>query len=230
MGALRRVKRVAAALVSGADSEILVAELLSRGWTVLPIYVRCGFRWEEAELARLRPALKSLRNPRLKPLTVVHAPKRGLMRGHWSVTGRGVPGAKAAWDSVYLPGRNMVLLTEAWLHAAPRGAHAVAIGTLKGNPFPDATPRFRAAAERALNLGFSAKIKLLAPYAKLSKLQVLQRAAGRFRLDLAFSCLQPRRAAPCGSCSKCAELADALSALRLEAGRSSRRARRNPRA
>ena len=228
MGALRM--KTVAALVSGADSEILVAELLSRGWTVLPIYVRCGFRWEAAELARLRPALKSLRGPRLKPLTVLHAPMRRLMRGHWSVTGRGVPGGQAAWDSVYLPGRNMVLLTEAWLHAALLGADAVAIGTLKGNPFPDATPRFRAAAERALNLGFSARIKLLAPYAGLSKLQVLQRAAGRFRLELAFSCLQPRRGAPCGDCSKCAELADALSALRLEARGSSRRARRRPRA
>lgn len=222
------MKRTAAALVSGADSEILVAELLSRGWTVLPLYVRCGFRWEKEELARLRPALKALRGPRLKPLVVLHAPMRPLMRAHWSVTGRGVPNAKAAWDSVYLPGRNMVLLTEAWLHAVVRGADAVAIGSLKGNPFPDATPRFRAAAEKALNLGLASKIELLAPYARLNKLQVLQRAAGRFPLKLAFSCLQPRGKRPCGDCSKCSELKNALTALRLEAGRSSRRRRRRP--
>ncbi|MFI5347444.1 MAG: 7-cyano-7-deazaguanine synthase [Elusimicrobiota bacterium] len=218
------MRPTAATLVSGADSEVLVAELMSRGWNVLPIYVRCGFRWEAEELARLRPALRSLRGPRLKRLTVLHAPMRPLMRGHWSVTGRGVPNAKAAWDSVYLPGRNMVLLTEAWLHAAAQGADAVAIGTLKGNPFPDATPRFRAAAERALNLGFATRIKLLAPYARLTKLQVLQRA-GKFRLELAFSCLQPKRGKPCGDCSKCAELMDALTALRLEARSSRRRGR-----
>jgi 7-cyano-7-deazaguanine synthase len=212
------MSRRVVALVSGADSEVLVAELLSRGWTVLPLYVRCGFRWEETELARLRPALRSLRAKRLEPLEVLSVPLRQVMKGHWSVTGRGVPNAKAEWDSVYLPGRNMVLLTEAWLHAAARGADAVAIGTLKGNPFPDATPTFRAAAERALNLGFGLRIRLMAPYAKLSKLQVLQRA-GRFRLELAFSCLQPRRGKPCGDCSKCAELSDALTALRLEAER-----------
>jgi len=210
------MSRRAVTLVSGADSEVLVAEMLARGWTVLPLYVRCGFRWEETELARLRPALKSLRGKRLGPLAVLRAPMRPVMKGHWSVTGRGVPNAKAAWDSVYLPGRNMVLLTEAWLHAAAQGADAVAIGTLKGNPFPDATPAFRAAAEKALNLGFATKIKLLAPYARLSKLQVLQRA-GRFRLELAFSCLQPKGGQPCGDCSKCAELTDALTALRLEA-------------
>lgn len=213
------MSRRAVTLVSGADSEVLVAEMLERGWTVLPLYVRCGFRWEETELARLRPALRCLRAERLGPLAVLRAPMRPVMKGHWSVTGRGVPGAKAAWDSVYLPGRNMVLLTEAWLHAAAQGADAVAIGTLKGNPFPDATPAFRAAAQRALNLGFATKIKLLAPYARLSKLQVLQRA-GRFRLELAFSCLQPKGGKPCGKCSKCAELTDALTALRLEARRS----------
>ncbi|MBI3565808.1 MAG: 7-cyano-7-deazaguanine synthase, partial [Elusimicrobia bacterium] len=126
------------------------------------------------------------------------------------------------------PGRNMVLLTEAWLHAAGRGAGAVAIGTLKHNPFPDATPRFRASAEKALNLGLGTRIRLLAPYARLTKLEVLKRA-GKFRLDLAFSCLQPARGAPCGRCSKCAELSTALGALRAEAGRSSRRARGRPR-
>ena len=211
-------------LVSGADSEVLVAELLSRGWTVLPLYVRCGFRWEATELTRLRPALRSLGARGPKPLTVLRFPMRPLMRGHWSVTGRGVPGARAAWDSVYLPGRNLVLLTEAWLHAAAQGADAVAIGTLKGNPFPDATPRFRAAAEKAMNLALGTKIVLLAPYASLTKTQVLARA-GRFRLDLAFSCLRPRRGKPCGRCSKCAELKAALGALRTGAGRSSRRRR-----
>lgn len=212
-------RRSVVVLVSGADSEILVADLMSRGWTVLPLYVRCGFRWEATELARLRRALRSLRGPRLAPLAVLRFPMRPLMHGHWSLTGRGVPGAKAAWTAVYLPGRNMVLLLEAWLHAAAAGAEAVAIGTLKGNPFPDAAPRFRATAARALNLALGTRIRVLAPYVGLSKLEVLRRA-GRFRLDLAFSCLRPRGGKPCGTCSKCAELSDALGALRAEAGRS----------
>lgn len=215
--------RKAVVLVSGADSEILVAELLAKRWTVLPLYVRCGFRWETAELGRLRRGLKALLHPSLRPLVLTRASLRPLMRGHWSLTGRGVPKSDAAWDCVYLPGRNMLLLTEAWLHAAANGASAVAIGTLKGNPFPDATPRFRAAAACALNLGFSKQIRLLAPYARLRKTEVLARA-GRFPLALAFSCLAPRRGRHCGRCSKCAELSAALRA-KPGARRSSPRAR-----
>ena len=208
---MRRIqKRRAVVLVSGADSEILVAELLTKGWTVLPLYVRCGFRWERTELVRVRRALKALRHPGLEPLLVARAPMGPLMGGHWSMTGKGVPNAAAAWDSVYLPGRNMLLLTEAWLHAVAAKAEAVVIGTLKGNPFPDATPGFRAAAQKALNLGLNAKVKIMAPYAKLKKREVLARA-GTFPLRLAFSCLQPKGARSCGDCSKCAELSAALS-------------------
>lgn len=205
---MRRARK-AVVLVSGGDSEILVAELLASGWGVLPLYVRCGFRWEVPELARVRQALKALRHPRLEPLVVARAPMGPLMGGHWSLTGKGVPNAAAAWDSVYLPGRNMLLLTEAWLHAVARGASAVAIGTLKGNPFPDATPAFRAAAEKALNLALDARVKVLAPYAKLGKREVLARA-GKLPLRLVFSCLRPRGLKPCGNCSKCAELSAAL--------------------
>ncbi len=207
---MRRIKkRRAVVLVSGGDSEILVAELLAKGWIVLPLYVRCGFRWERTELVRVRRALKALRHLALEPLVVARAPMGPLMGGHWSMTGKGVPNAAAAWDSVYLPGRNMLLLTEAWLHAVTAKAEAVVIGTLKGNPFPDATPGFRAAAQKALNLGLAAKVRLLAPYAKLNKRQVHARA-GSFPLHLAFSCLQPVGARPCGDCSKCAELAAVL--------------------
>lgn len=200
-------------LVSGADSELLVAELLAGSWTVLPLYVRCGFVWERAELPRVRRALAALRHPALRPLVVSRAPMDAFMARHWSMTGRGAPGAAAAWDSVYLPGRNMLLLTQGWLLAAARGAEAVVIGTLKGNPFPDATPRFRSAARAALNLAFGSRVRLLAPYAGLSKEQVFARRSS-FPLRLAFSCLRPRGARPCGSCSKCAELRRALAADR----------------
>jgi 7-cyano-7-deazaguanine synthase in queuosine biosynthesis len=215
-------------LSSGPDSEALIAELLAAGWEVLPLYVRCGFRWEAPELSRLRRVLRGLKSRRLAPLAVVAAPMGAPLRGHWSLTGRGVPDRHAAWDSVYLPGRNAVLLTEAWILAVRARARAVAIGSLKGNPFPDATPAFRRAMARALNLGLSARVSLLAPYARLTKLQVLRRAR-RFRQDLAFSCLSPRRGRPCGRCSKCGELSAALGRLRAEARPSSPRARRRRR-
>ena len=224
------MERRAVALVSGADSEVLTAELLARGWTVFPLYVRSGFRWERAELARLRKTLRRLAGPELRPLLVADAPMRGLLVGHWSLTGRAVPDARSGAGAVFIPGRNMVLLTCAWIRAAAVGARLVALGTLAGNPFPDGTPEFRRAAQRALNEALGLRARLAAPFFRLSKVEVLER--GRtLPLEDAFSCLAPRGGRACGRCNKCAELARARrAAASPRRGRRSSRPRRSRRA
>ncbi|HEX4046861.1 MAG TPA: 7-cyano-7-deazaguanine synthase [Elusimicrobiota bacterium] len=191
----------------GIDSSALVADFLRRGREVFPLYVSCGFYWEKAELAWLRRYLRALRGPRLRPLTVTRAPMRSLLPArHWALTGRGVPASGDAWDSVYLPARNMVLLGQAGVFCAVRGIPEVALAILKGNPFDDATPRFLKTMERALSLSLSAAPKVRAPYLRLTKAQVVRRA-GDAPLRLSFPCLKPRGLRECGRCSKCEEKA-----------------------
>jgi len=192
----------------GFDSGVLLADLLERGCEVHPFYVRSGFYWEKAELHWLKRFLRALKCKRLKPLIVAETPMRWIMGGHWSLTGRGVPSARAAWDSVYLPGRNLLLLSQAGVYAATHGIPLVALGVLRGNPFPDSRPRFLKDMESAINDALRARIKIEAPYTKLGKAEVARlakRLAGRFPLELTFSCLRPRGLTPCGRCSKCAE-------------------------
>jgi 7-cyano-7-deazaguanine synthase len=191
----------------GIDSSALIADCLRQGREVYPLYVRCGFYWERAELAWLRRYLEALRGPRLRPLTVTHAPMRELLPARpWALTGRGVPAAGSAWDSVYLPARNMILLVQAGTFCAARGIPEVALAILKGNPFDDATPSFLKTMERALALSLSRAPKVRAPYLRLSKAQVVRRA-GDAPLHLSFPCLQPRGLRECGRCSKCEEKA-----------------------
>jgi 7-cyano-7-deazaguanine synthase len=206
----RRPRRVCVLVSGGLDSSMLVADMLRQGYEVYPFYVRSGFYWEKVEMIWLRRLLKSLSGPRLKPLTVADSPASGILLRHWSLDGRGVPSAKDAWNSVYLPGRNLLLLGQAGLFCSLRGIPLLAQGLLKGNPFGDATPRFRRAMERAIAAGLDGRIKLVAPYAKLSKLQVLKRVEG-FPVDLTFSCLKPRGMRHCGGCSKCEERGRCLS-------------------
>jgi 7-cyano-7-deazaguanine synthase len=205
-------RRRACVLVSGGiDSSALLAELLAQGREVYPLYVRSGLYWEKVELSWLRRFLKAVRSPRLKPLTVVDVPLSGLMSRHWSVDGRGVPAAKSAWTSVYLPGRNLILLGEAGLFCSLRRIPVIAQGILKGNPFGDATPRFRKLMERITYEALGFRVRIVAPYAKLTKAQVVGRAAG-LPLELTFSCLKPRGSAHCGRCSKCEEREQCLEA------------------
>jgi 7-cyano-7-deazaguanine synthase len=197
--------RVCVLASGGFDSAVLIGHLLSRGCEVYPLYVRAGHYWEKAELHWLRRYLRAVKRPKLKELTVSDAPVSGLWKSHWSLDGKRVPGAHSSWDSVYLPGRNLLLLSEAAVFCQARDIGWIAQGILKGNPFSDASPRFRAAMERAVAAGLELKIRMVAPFSKLNKAQV--GALGRgLPLRFAFSCLKPNGLKHCGRCNKCEEL------------------------
>lgn len=197
-------KKVCLLVSGGLDSAALLAELLSRGREVHPLYVRCGMVWEEAELFWLRRQLRALAGPRLRPLCVVQAPMAPLLAPHWSLTGRRVPPAGSPWDSVHLPGRNLLLLSEAGILCWRRGLRTIALAVLKGNPFLDARPAFFKAMEAALRESLGVRLSVTAPYRLLSKREVGRRVPA-LPWALTFSCLKPRGLRPCGGCSKCEE-------------------------
>ncbi len=193
------------ALVSGGlDSAVLLGRLLADGRRVKPLYLRCGLSWEAVELYWLRRFLHATRSAHRAPLLVVDVPLRATYGRHWSLTGRRVPGARSADRAVYLPGRNVLLLTHAAIASVQRGISIVAIGTLKGNPFGDATPRFVHLLERTLMEALGRPVHLLAPLRRMSKRDLI-RSANDVPLHLTFSCLQPRGRHHCGRCNKCAE-------------------------
>jgi len=201
--ALPRDRRAVCALVSGGlDSCVMVAELARRYRKVFPVYIRQGLIWEAAELRHLRRYLKAIH---AEPLTVLDLPVADLYRRHWSTTGRQTPGAKTPDNAVYLPGRNLMLLAKTAVFCALHQIPAIAIGTLAGNPFPDATPEF------FRDFGRLAGVRVLAPFRRLTKTQVIRRGR-RLPLQWSFSCLHPQRGRHCGRCNKCAERQQAFAA------------------
>ncbi len=192
-------------LSSGLDSALLVHRLLAVHGRVLPLYVRCGFLWETAELYWVKRFLRAVRRPNLRALQVIDLPLRQVYGIHWSVAGGSVPGARSADAAVYLPGRNVLLLSLAAIVASQRRISTIALGVLKGNPFGDATPRFFSHMSRALTHALHRPIHILAPLRRHAKAQLIRQAAGA-PLGLTFSCLQPRAGyRHCGRCNKCAE-------------------------
>ena len=135
-------------LVSGGlDSVVLLGLCLKSYREVHPVYLQAGLKWERAELHWLRKALKRMAGPKLRPLMVLRLPAKELYGAHRSLGAGAVPSATSSWASVYLPGRNLLLLSLAGVHCATRKIGNIAIGTLAGNPFADATPGFFGAME-----------------------------------------------------------------------------------
>jgi 7-cyano-7-deazaguanine synthase len=103
------LERIAILTSGGLDSSVLLAEEAKTA-EVYPIYVRCGLAWEDAERKALDAFLNALTSPNVKPVTTLSAPVRAMYGDHWSVGADGVPGADEPDTSVFLPGRNILLI------------------------------------------------------------------------------------------------------------------------
>jgi len=192
-------------LVSGGlDSAVLVWRELQDGGEVQPVYVRAGMAWEEVEHACLARFLAAIDSPRLRPLASLSLPLQDVYGAHWSVGGEGAPSYDAPDEAVYLPGRNIVLLTKAGIYCALNGIPRVALGVLAANPFPDATDTFFADLQRALTGGLDHPLEIERPFATLHKVDLV-RMGGHLPLELTFSCIRPVGDLHCGDCNKCAE-------------------------
>ncbi len=197
---------VAVLISGGLDSAILLGEMLREHREVHPVYVRSGHFWEPAELSILHRFLDALRGPGLQPLQVLEIPVGDLLPTHWSITGLDVPDGDAPDEAVYLPARNVLLLGKVMLWCHLNGIRELSLGTLRGNPFPDATPEFFTTYGATVNRALGGSVLLRWPYASLSKADVLRRGRGLgLPLELTLSCLRPLDGLHCGDCNKCTE-------------------------
>src|SRR5687768_11743637 len=156
-------------LSAGLDSAVLAAAE-ARAGVVQPLYVSTGLAWERGELAALDRLLASA------PFAGNVAPVARLAftvadlypATHWAL--RGTPPAfDTADEDVYLAGRNVVLLSKAGIYCAQQRVSRIAIGTLAGNPFPDATNEFFTTLAKGLSLGLAHQIAIEAPFMEMDK-------------------------------------------------------------
>jgi 7-cyano-7-deazaguanine synthase len=196
------------------DSAVLVAEEAARG-EVQPIYVSVGLAWEAAERVVLGRLVSRARWTNVRPLISLSVDMTDVYPSrHWALQGQ-PPEYHTPDEDVYLPGRNVVLLGKAAVYCAVATIPRLVLGTLAHNPFPDATPTFRSSMALALSLGLAHQIQIDAPFARVSKAEVIRRGvAHNVPLELTLSCMKPI-ASPegpthCGMCSKCRERHDAF--------------------
>ena len=182
----------------------MVSEALRRYERIYPVYVRKGFVWESVELAHLKRLLKQFEADGLADLTVLDLPMKGVYKSHWSTDKNRIPGFKAPDSEVYLPGRNLLLLSLAGLFCSLRRIPTLWLGTLKGNPFKDARAGFLHQIETMLQERLGISLRIAAPLRELNKGQVIRRY-DEIPWEKTFSCLNPKDHKHCGRCQKCAE-------------------------
>jgi 7-cyano-7-deazaguanine synthase len=197
------VEKISVLASGGLDSSVLIAKLAD-GAEMYPIYIRCGFAWEDMELEGLQLFLDALHNRNVKPTTVLSTPTGVLYGDHWSVTGARVPAADEPDENTYLPGRNILLISLAAIWCSTHGVSRIAIGSLGGNPFPDATPEFFDTFARVLSMGLGHTVQIEAPLRGFHKEDLIKQFKD-LPLELTLTCMAPRGSQHCGQCNKCFE-------------------------
>lgn len=203
--------RSAVLLSGGLDSAVLLAAERAAGPGILPIHVRAGFAWEDAEAAVIADLLDGA--PFLsgvEPVATLAVDLRDVYPDtHWALTGQ-APAYHTPDEDVYLIGRNVTLISKAAVLCAGRGVSRLVLGPLAGNPFPDARPAFFEAMARAMALGLDHPLEIAAPLAALRKEDVIRLGLSLgVPLARTLSCMNPVGTRHCGRCSKCRERRDA---------------------
>ncbi len=211
---------VAVLISGGVDSAFLVCALTNYFAGVHPVYVRFGLHWEKAEYQCLLEYLHTVKRPGIKAIKVLDMPIDNIYGSHWSTTGDSVPDASSDDREVYLPGRNLLLLTKTAVWCTLNNISHIAIGCLGGNPFPDADPKFFDQLQSTLTMGLNFNITVLHPLLTMGKHEIIQMAKN-LPLHLTFSCINPiisrgETALHCGNCNKCAERQKAFTIAQVE--------------
>lgn len=198
-----RAPEMALLASGGLDSCVLIAELAERAEAVHPVYIRQGLRWEGEELAAISEFLLQLAHPQVRELQVLEMPVGDAYGSHWSLDGE-VPDSNSDDSAVYLPGRNLLLLSKLAVWCDIRGISTIALAPLAGNPFGDNSEGFYRGLVDLLDMALGRRFDILRPYAGLSKAQVIVRGAA-LPLETTLSCILPSAGQHCGHCNKCAE-------------------------
>jgi 7-cyano-7-deazaguanine synthase len=196
-------KKMGVLFSGGLDSAALINYYLKKNHDVIPIYIRAGLPWESNELFWTRRFLRALHTKRVAPLLAIKLYLGDAYRHNWSQTGK-VPGAKSKDQAVFLPARNLTLLSRALLFLPPMNIYDIALATLDGNPFPDGRASYFKLLSRVFSLSIRKPFRIHSPFRSMKKSDVI-RAGKELPLHLTFSCINPRNKVHCGRCNKCAE-------------------------
>lgn len=196
------------------DSCILLANEAKKN-VAHPIYVETGIPWEWAEKKMLGHFIDTLDSPNIKPVTTLSLPVKALYGdAHWTMSGETVPGYDEPDETVYIPGRNIILITLAAIWCSLNDVHRIVIGSLAGNPFPDATPDFFQSIANANGMGLDHAITVEAPMRNLHKEDILAANASSLPLHLTLTCSNPQTGNDaiihCADCNKCRERHEAF--------------------
>lgn len=194
----------------GLDSTTLAYSLAARGVQFVPLFIDYGQHCAETEYRTLQEVLGSI-----APIPIAHVSIADVYRSTTSglIRVRDLWRSDLTFEDLYLPYRNLLLLTTGAAFAQARGISEVYAAFINSNHAKeiDCSAQFFDALSTLLSEYGSVKIKM--PFRTLTKREVATLGL-RLGAPIAatYSC-QASPTVPCGACPNCVDRLDALRAV-----------------
>jgi 7-cyano-7-deazaguanine synthase len=195
----------------GLDSTTLAFHLLDQGTVdITPLFVNYGHHCAATELSTAQAVLPKQLVNRLAVLDV-----SGIYLGSSSrlIREPNLWSDSVSHDDLYLPYRNLMLITVAAAYAQAHGRSVVYAAFINSNHALelDCSAKFFSELHGLLSNYGSVEIKM--PFKEMTKTEVARRAlALNVPIGITFSC-QAQSEVPCGACPNCVDRLDALRAV-----------------
>lgn len=180
----------------GLDSSVLMLMLKSEGHDIFPLYIDYGHKSSRMELNSYKKICDFLKiDPEVMELHDLAKIKSGLTDKSLS-----------SIEHSFYPARNLLFLTIGAAYANNKDIKIIAMGLISNTVFPDQTQEFTKKAEMAISSALGYKIKILIPFIKMDKHEIIGLAKKyRLPLGMTYSCHEGHKK-PCGKCTACKEL------------------------
>ena len=192
----------------GLDSTTLAYWLADRGEDFVPVFVDYGQHCAQAELTTLRMVLPPELGAMICTIDI-----SGVYRGSSSrlIVAPDLWRDDMAGDPLYLPYRNLLLLSAAAAFAQSNGAAKVFAGFINSNHAKEIDCSANFFGELARLLAEYGSVSIEMPFRDMSKLEIA-RLGLTLGVPLAetYSC-QAAADVPCGACPNCVDRREALS-------------------
>lgn len=143
--------------------------------------------------------------------------KQAIPEGSYEEQQKEAPGKPV---STYVPFRNGLMLSAAASIAVSVGAKTVYYGAhaddAAGNAYPDCSPEFTMAIDRAIGYGTDGQVKIIAPFINKYKADIVSKGTALgVPYELTWSCYEGGEH-PCGKCGTCIDRKKAFEANGLK--------------
>jgi 7-cyano-7-deazaguanine synthase len=189
-------EKIALLFSGGVESTILLYHYLEQGFTIYPVSILGGFKYEEIEKIHAENIWNSFNKKypnQLKKIKIINFDWRTKER----------KGRPQNPEETSIPLRNLLLVSHVALYMNEVGIEKVGSGILGYDSYPDASKKYFKQIQHLIRTGLENNFEILTPLIGLSKEEILQKYNNKVDFSKTYSCVSIYEYQHCGVCHKC---------------------------